>query len=101
MKAILIDVNQPGIHGVEFKSNDDIYALLGCKIFESHEMPNNNLLLVDEEAYIQSQPKRFFGVCGRETKWAGNGLLVGVDGPDFCDYHPVEGLEINFLILDE
>ena len=97
MKAILIDVGIPAIREVELTSNDDIYAMLECRLFETREIASN-LLLTDEEAYLKPRPpERFFRIAGRPVKQPGNGLIVGFDGPGFCDYRPIENLKVEFF----
>lgn len=89
-RAILIDATNRLIKEIEIgKDIKDIYANIGCDLFavagDFNEDTETNLLdslLVDDEGLLTpGKPLFYFNPPGweRQTEFAGNGLISGVD----------------------
>jgi len=79
MQAILIDPYTQTIEVVDYSGDwRDIKTLLGCELFTTVYISDEDSIYVDDEGlYVEDQ--RFFKLKGYPQPLAGRGLVIGTD----------------------
>jgi hypothetical protein len=84
MRAILINSKERTIESIHFDETKDelqqIYQLVGCKMFECVSINEYNDVYVDEEGLLNvDNTTKFFKLKNGHQPLAGNGLILGLD----------------------
>ncbi len=87
LRAILIDATARQIREVEIDDHDhgssDMRRLIGCDAFcMAARFDNGDILFVDDAGLIDDVENLFSLEGANQALYAGNGLVVGSDGPE-------------------
>jgi hypothetical protein len=79
-RGILIDVKNETITEVEVGDYKDIQKIVGCNLFDTIQLDENNDIYVDDEGLLSiDNDSKFFGFKGLDSKFGGNGLVLGIN----------------------
>jgi hypothetical protein len=78
--GILIDVVNETITEIEVGDYKDIQKKIGCSLFDTVQLDENNDIYVDDEGLLSvDKDSKFFGFKGLDSKFGGNGLVLGIN----------------------
>lgn len=79
IKNLLIDPVERTVEEVEREDGlKSIYALILCDCIDGIQMPNGDIIYVDDEGLMKNH-KRFWAIPGFNQFIAGRGLICGID----------------------